>query len=273
MGPGRINVQAGNFKKGLESQYVHGNFYMKNEGSFLREKILPSQIDKLELATEESVISLGGAAGWGIAGSVLLGPAGLLAGLILGGKGREATFICKFKDGRKFLGTASASVFNELQKTVLAASFSPGESVPSYTAKVTKRLSPIHWVGIIFFGTPVFLIFVSILFSDPAKQQDVNQSQVAASELENKVSAPVKDLSHLSKRKLDKLLSKCFLEQTKHGNYTSKDGGTSALSLLGECQDEWRAWHESCIAHGGKDKECMLQIGVLSQAAIKLSGK
>lgn len=123
MGLGRIDIRAGDFKKGLESQYVHGKFLMKNDSSFFREKILPSQIEHLELATEESVISIGGAAGWGIAGSVLLGPAGLLAGLILGGKGKDVTFICKFKDGRKFLGTASASVFSELQKIFMAASF------------------------------------------------------------------------------------------------------------------------------------------------------
>lgn len=123
MGLGRINVLAGDFKKGNESQYVHGKFLMKNEGRFTREDILPSQIEKLELATEESVVSIGGAAGWGIAGSVLLGPIGLLAGLVLGGKGKDVTFICVFKDGRKFMGTASAGVFNDLKKHVLSSSF------------------------------------------------------------------------------------------------------------------------------------------------------
>lgn len=123
MGLGRIDVHAGDFKKGNESQFVHGIFRMKNEGKFLREKIKPSEIAKLEEASEESVISIGGAAGWGVAGSILLGPAGLLAGLILGGKGKDTTFVCEFKDGRKFLGTASSKVFNELQKQTMASSF------------------------------------------------------------------------------------------------------------------------------------------------------
>lgn len=123
MGLGRIDVHAGDFKKGNESQYVHGKFIMKNEGKFLREKIKPSEIARLEEASEESVVSIGGAAGWGIAGSVLLGPAGLLAGLVLGGKGKDTTFICEFKDGRKFLGTASSKVFNELKKQTMASSF------------------------------------------------------------------------------------------------------------------------------------------------------
>ena len=123
MGLGRIDVHAGDFKKGNESQYVHGKFIMKNEGKFLREKIKPSEIARLEEASEESVVSIGGAAGWVIAGSVLLGPAGLLAGLVLGGKGKDTTFICEFKDGRKFLGTASSKVFNELKKQTMASSF------------------------------------------------------------------------------------------------------------------------------------------------------
>ena len=123
MGLGRIDVHAGDFKKGLEHQYVHGKFLMKTEGKFLREKIKPTEIAKLKEASEEAVVSLGGAAGWGLTGSVLLGPVGLLAGLILGGKGKDTTFICEFKDGRKFLGTAPSKVFNELQKQLMVSSF------------------------------------------------------------------------------------------------------------------------------------------------------
>jgi len=123
MGLGRINVLAGDFIAGLEHQYVHGKFLMKKKGAFFREEILPSEMEKLELASEEAVVSIGGAAGWGLAGSVLLGPVGLLAGLVLGGKGKDVTFIVKFKDGRKFLGTASSKVFDELQKKMLVSSF------------------------------------------------------------------------------------------------------------------------------------------------------
>ena len=123
MGLGRINIHAGNFKKGLAHQFVHGKFLMQSEGKFFREKILPSQIEKLEHASEASVVSLGGAAGWGIAGSVLLGPVGLLAGLIVGGRGQDVTFICVFKDGRKFIGTASSKTYSDLRTAVLSATF------------------------------------------------------------------------------------------------------------------------------------------------------
>lgn len=123
MGLGRIDVKAGDFTKGNVSQYLRGAFLMKRPGKMFREKIAVDQIAVLELATEEAVISVGGAAGWGIAGSFLLGPAGLVAGLVLGGRGKEVTFVCKFQDGRKFLGTASAGTFNDIKKGHMAATF------------------------------------------------------------------------------------------------------------------------------------------------------
>lgn len=123
MSLGRIDVHAGNFKKGLEHQYLRGKLIMKNNGRFFREGISLSEVSTIEIATEESVVNLGGAAGWGIAGSVLLGPVGLLAGLILGGRGKDVTFACVFKDGRKFLGTTSEKTFNDLQNNIKALSF------------------------------------------------------------------------------------------------------------------------------------------------------
>lgn len=66
MGLGRINVLAGNFKTGQDSQFVRGHFVMKNNGKFFREKISVAELEKLELATEENVVSVGGAAGWGL---------------------------------------------------------------------------------------------------------------------------------------------------------------------------------------------------------------
>lgn len=123
MSLGRITILAGDFQHDKSSQYTREKFYMKTKGKFFREKIPPSQIETLEQANEENVVSVGGAAGWGIAGSLLLGPAGLLAGLVLGGKGQNITFICKFKDGRKFLGTASAKTYNKIQKYIMANSF------------------------------------------------------------------------------------------------------------------------------------------------------
>ncbi|MDQ0504433.1 hypothetical protein [Xanthobacter agilis] len=88
---------------------------MKKPQGFFREKVNIDQVEDIEVASEESVKRIGGTLGWGVAGAVLLGPVGLLAGLLAGGVGKDVTFICKLKDGRKFLATASSRIFAELQ--------------------------------------------------------------------------------------------------------------------------------------------------------------
>ncbi len=114
MALGRFEVHAGDFKKGNEHQFLAGKFVMKSDGKFFRETILASEVDTLEKASEESVKRLGGTVGWGVAGAALLGPVGLLAGLLAGGRGQDVTFICTFKDGRKFMATAPTKMFTEM---------------------------------------------------------------------------------------------------------------------------------------------------------------
>jgi len=62
---------------------------------------------------------VGGTAGWGIAGGALLGPVGLLAGLLLGGRGKNITFVCRFNDGRKILATTDEQTFAKIKTAVL----------------------------------------------------------------------------------------------------------------------------------------------------------
>ena len=116
---GEFKVHAGDFVTGSSHQFVggasSGTFIMRVEGKFLREKIQASEVEEVCVASEENVKRIGGTVGWGIAGAALLGPVGLLAGLILGGRKKEVTFICKFKDGRKFLGTAPQKVYTQIQ--------------------------------------------------------------------------------------------------------------------------------------------------------------
>lgn len=75
-------------------------------------------LEEVELATEENVKRMGGALGWGAIGGLALGPVGLLAGLLLGGKSKEITFAVKFKDGRKFLGTTDNKTYTALKAYV-----------------------------------------------------------------------------------------------------------------------------------------------------------
>lgn len=122
---GSFQIHAGDFKTCNDHQFLPGppgkpgTLLLKSQGKFLREKVGTDQIEELEAASEENVKRLGGTVGWGIAGGVLLGPVGLLAGLIAGGRGKDVTFVCKLKDGRKFMATAPSDVYTKL----LAARF------------------------------------------------------------------------------------------------------------------------------------------------------
>ncbi len=79
------------------------------------EGIHASELLELEAASEESVKRLGGTIGWGVVGATLLGPVGLLAGLLAGGRGKDVTFVAKFKDGRKLLATTDGKTFNKMR--------------------------------------------------------------------------------------------------------------------------------------------------------------
>src|SRR5262249_12382066 len=85
------------------------------------EKIdLHESLDSVTLQTEEEVRSLLGAAGWGLVGSFLFGPTGLLLGALWGGRGqKEICFEAHLKDGRKFLGVSDAPTFQKLKAATI----------------------------------------------------------------------------------------------------------------------------------------------------------
>jgi len=74
--------------------------------------------ERVEIQTEDSAKSLLGAAGWGLAGAALLGPVGLLAGLLLGGKKKSVCFAAYLKDGRKFLAVTDSKTYQKIQAAV-----------------------------------------------------------------------------------------------------------------------------------------------------------
>lgn len=64
---------------------------------------LKSEVERVELVTEENKVNFVGAAGWGIVGGLLTGGIGLLAGALLGGRGKKVFAAMKWKDGSQFL--------------------------------------------------------------------------------------------------------------------------------------------------------------------------
>lgn len=115
-----IKVLAGDFREGSGHKFkpkglISGpQLTMFVKGKFLPEIVPLAEIQEIEVASEESVKRMGGAIGWGVAGAVLLGPLGLVAGLFGGGKGSEVTFVCQLKDERKFMATMKAKEYKAL---------------------------------------------------------------------------------------------------------------------------------------------------------------
>lgn len=118
----RFTVHAGDFRKGNDHQLLRGRLLMKRPKGFFRETLPLNEVEAVEIASEESVKRLAGTIGWGAVGGVILGPVGLLAGLLAGGRGKDVTFVCRLKDGRKFLATAPAKLFTELQAATFSSS-------------------------------------------------------------------------------------------------------------------------------------------------------
>lgn len=114
----KVKVLAGDFLE-ADGEYSWGSLKLKTkEHSWVGETIPLNQLDTVDIATEESVKKIGGTVGWGAAGAVILGPVGLLAGLLLGGKKKEVTFVAKFKDGRKLMASTDSKTFTKLQAAV-----------------------------------------------------------------------------------------------------------------------------------------------------------
>jgi hypothetical protein len=90
---------------------------IRGKGESDAEKIeLAAHLDHVSVQTEDETRSLLGAAGWGLFGSLLLGPTGLLLGALWGArKQKEICFDAQLKDGRKFLGIADAATFQKLK--------------------------------------------------------------------------------------------------------------------------------------------------------------
>jgi hypothetical protein len=112
---GSMTIHAGDFLPGSGNCGWTGLSLRTVEHAVLGESIPFTQLATVEMATEETVKKLGGTIGWGTAGALILGPVGLLAGLLLGGKKKEVTFVCALKDGRKFMATAESKVFTQLK--------------------------------------------------------------------------------------------------------------------------------------------------------------
>ncbi|WP_223458243.1 MULTISPECIES: hypothetical protein [unclassified Pseudomonas] len=110
----KITVISGDFLAG-DADFQSGLFTLKSAVKpSLELKIPISKIEILETATEEVVNKKGSAIRWSLAGALLLGPVGLVAGWLLCDKEREITFYAKLKDGRCLLAITDIDTYSKI---------------------------------------------------------------------------------------------------------------------------------------------------------------
>lgn len=110
-----IKIHAGDFLPGTSFAFFGQMSLKTKEHPHAGETIAMSELQSVEVATEENVKKLAGTVGWGLAGAAALGPLGLLAGAFFGGRKKEVTFIAQLKDGRRMLATTDGKTFMAMQ--------------------------------------------------------------------------------------------------------------------------------------------------------------
>ena len=115
-----IKVLAGSGGIGTGDGYLMvSDFFLPIKGRLWPETVQKGQIADVSIATEESVKRIGGTVGWGLVGGALLGPVGLLAGLMLDGRGKTTFFTLTLRDGRSLLGSCDTSAFIAIKAATL----------------------------------------------------------------------------------------------------------------------------------------------------------
>jgi hypothetical protein len=111
-------IMAGDFPKGT---YIKKSFktllLVRPKQAFGTD--ITKNIETVDIITEENQKNFIGAAGWGLVGSLALGPLGLISGVLAGGNKKQILIACKLKDGSKFI----AEVDSTLYKAILSNSF------------------------------------------------------------------------------------------------------------------------------------------------------
>ena len=77
-------------------------------------KIAAKDLDTVEILTDENKISVLGGIGWGIAGTLIAGPIGLLVGGLLGANKKQHTVLVKLRSGKSFLANCNGNEYGQL---------------------------------------------------------------------------------------------------------------------------------------------------------------
>lgn len=115
---GKHHCPGGDFLQG-EGEYRDGVFTLRTSLHPWPGITLPlSAFKRVEVANQESINNIKDAIGFGVAGAMLLGPIGALAGFMLAGKETEVTFLATLKDDKKLLAAVDGATFEEISRKI-----------------------------------------------------------------------------------------------------------------------------------------------------------
>jgi hypothetical protein len=109
-----FEILCGDFKAGTsEGEFCKEIFYLNSDAVF-QEKIRANEIETLETLSDEVKHSVGQSTGSGLVYGLLMGPIGFLIGSGPHRRYKGITFVCRFKDGRKFTAIAPTKLYNQI---------------------------------------------------------------------------------------------------------------------------------------------------------------
>ena len=98
----------------------HFIFRSKNKHTPI-ERISAERIQTISIESENDSKDWFDACGLAAVGSLVLGPIGLLAGLLMGGRKKKICFVATFNDDRKILGTTDSEIYKKIRSAMITA--------------------------------------------------------------------------------------------------------------------------------------------------------
>jgi hypothetical protein len=142
----QFKLEGGSFGTG-QASFDGSGFSLPSGRAFHPTRIPASEIISAELASAENIKKISGTLGWGAAGLVALGPLGMFAGLLAGGRKNVATFVVFLRDGRQFIGTGDNKTWVAIMSAaVTAAARRP--AVPNSKPTLAPSESPSNAVTV-----------------------------------------------------------------------------------------------------------------------------
>ncbi len=118
----KITVLAGDFPQ-CDGEYHLGTITLKTSLKPRLGKSFPvSEFKDLTIQNTDSNKNIKTAIGLGLAGAMLLGPVGAIAGYWLAGKNTEVTFMATLKDGGKLLAATDSDTYRDISARALKKS-------------------------------------------------------------------------------------------------------------------------------------------------------